>query len=798
LDAQVIFNKLMDAILQETAADAVSILMPSDDGSHLYVAAIQGEDRAHLMGERIPISGSIAGWVAQQKEALLLQGIVNDERFRPLFPHPEIHSAISIPMQLGNRLVGVININATKGTRRFTRNQIKTLTILANTAGAALESAGLYQHVKQAEQNYRSIFENAVEGIYQTNREGRFLKANPAIANLLGYDSPGQMISAISDVAQSVYVYPEQRSEFTRLMEQNGSVSGFEIEYRRRDGSTGYLSKAGRVVRGEDGSVLYYEGIAVDITERKRAEQERARLTAEIENQRQRLDQILCDIPGMIFESWGEPGSNEHKMDFVSHYVEVLLGYTVAEWLSIPQFWISILHPEDRARVVHEASHQFRQGGTASLEFRWITKDQRTVWVRANTINICDEQGNAVGVRGVVTDITDRKDLEEQLRHSQKMEAVGRFAGGVAHDFNNLLTVINGYSSLGLQQASADSMSHRQFAQIKRAGDRAASLIHQILAFSRKQVLQPTVIDLNVLISDLQKMLQRVIGEDIELCTALSPDLRMVKADSGQIEQVLMNLISNSRDALPRGGKVTLATANVNRADRAVVSLQMPSDAYVKLSVRDDGAGIEAETLPHIFEPFFTTKELGKGTGLGLSTVYGIVKQSGGEIRVESELGVGTTFNVYLPVAEEPVGSEKRQEWRARVHGGETVLLVEDEKDVRLLVRHVLEANGYCVLEAKDGASALEVCGRHGGGISMMITDVVMTGMSGRELANRLLVSRPGMKVLFISGYAYDPAGCNLDIDPGSFLQKPFLPEQFLFKIRELLNAKCTDDISAD
>jgi nitrogen-specific signal transduction histidine kinase/CheY-like chemotaxis protein len=402
-------------------------------------------------------------------------------------------------------------------------------------------------------------------------------------------------------------------------------------------------------------------------------------------------------------------------------------------------------------------------------------------------------------VLGIATDITARKHTEEalhrseeQLRQAQKMEAVGKLAGGVAHDFNNLLTVINGQTALSLRRLSQDDPVYRKLETIKEAGERAASLTRQLLAFSRKQIMQPKVLDLNQAIFETNKMLQRLIGEDIDLLIGLMPDLGKVKADPGQIEQVLMNLTVNARDAMPKGGKLTIETQNVY-VDEEYSSrhLSVRPGRYVMLAVSDTGCGMDAATQERIFEPFFTTKETGKGTGLGLSTVYGIVKQSGGNVWVYSEVGRGTTFKIYLPCV-----ASAAEEFKAITNdamgtpGTETVLLVEDEEMVRNMTREILHESGYRVLEAKHGHEALLVSERHDGPIHLMLSDVVMPRMSGRELAEQLSPTRREMKVLYMSGYTDDAIVHHGVLDEGmAFIEKPFTPNALTRKLREVLGA---------
>jgi nitrogen-specific signal transduction histidine kinase/CheY-like chemotaxis protein len=399
--------------------------------------------------------------------------------------------------------------------------------------------------------------------------------------------------------------------------------------------------------------------------------------------------------------------------------------------------------------------------------------------------------GEIIGVIGVAFDVTERRQLEEQIQRVQKMEAIGTLSGGIAHDFNNILTVIKGYTDL-LLGGIQDGRLRALVSYIDQAADRASALTRQLLAYSRRQVLQPKVINLNSLVVNLDKMLQRVIGEDIDIRTIAGPNLGSVKSDPGQIEQVIMNLAVNARDAMPNGGDLTLETANVDLDD--IYAQKHPgtvSGRYVMLAVSDTGIGMDAETRSHIFEPFFTTKSVGRGTGLGLSTVYGIIKQSGGSIEVYSELGQGTTFKIYLPRIEAPAEPlQAAQGPASRVEGTETILLVEDEAQVRELAAAVLTSCGYTVLVADSRRTAASICDAHKGDVHLLLTDVVMPGGGGREVANQVLARHPKIKVLYMSGYTTNAIVHHGVLDPGTFfLQKPFTPAVLSAKVREVLDS---------
>ena len=1219
LDPQTVLSKLADAALQQSDADEVSVLLPTSDGTELFVAAVRGEKRERLLGERIPLQESISSWVARERTPLILNGEVHDERFVALWPRPEIHSAVSVPMQVANKLVGIINLNVTNRLRPFTLGQMKALTILASTAAAALESASLHTQVQQAEEKYRSIFENAVEGVFQSTPEGRFLTVNPSMARILGYESPDEMIATITDIAHQLYVDPESRAEASQIQEERGLLHGFEFEAYRKDGKKIWLSVNRRSVWNNN-TEIYREGSIEDITERKRAEEVQAQLNDEIRQQKERLNTIVASVPGIVFESWKTPDALDNKSGFVSEYVESMLGYTASEWLSAPGFWLSIVHPEDQERVAREAAAQFATCKNGEFEFRWISKDKRIVWVMAHTIVVCGEDGKPLGVRGVVTDITERRraegalreseeryrdlvenahdliyehdlkgnytstnkvgeqitgysleeslklnlqqtvapeylekaqemfsrklagekvtayeleivakdghrvmvevntrlvlkdgvpvgvqgiarditerrraeealresearkrailessmdciitvdhqgtvvdwnpaaektfgytqeeaigkemavliipqrfrephrqglarylatgnahvlgqrlelsaarrdgtefpieltitrieskgapmftgylrditarkraesrlsaqyavtralaesntisegaskilqavcesleweygslwtvdrtsnllrcsqvwqalgteadefesvsrqsvftpgnglpgrvwndrqpvwiadaaedtnfprsaiaakaglhgccafpirlrseilgvveffsrsiresdpellammvtigsqigqfierkrveealgESEEQLRQSQKLEAIGQLAGGVAHDFNNLLTAINGYSALALRRLGEEHPIASYLEEIKKAGDRAANLTRQLLAFGRKQLLQPLPLSLNDVVTDMSKMLRRLIGENIDFVAKLSPDLKQIKADPGQVEQVLVNLVVNARDAMPTGGTLTIETANA-QLDGAYASKHVGVNPgpYTMLAVSDTGIGMDQGTQLRIFEPFFTTKEKGKGTGLGLSTVYGIIRQSGGNVWVYSEPQRGTSFKIYLPQIDAEVEGDGAAAVLSSIkRGSETVLLVEDEDMVRNLATELLKENGYKVVEASGGEEAIRLCRNHKGPIHLLITDVVMPKMSGKDVARRLQMVHPETKVLFMSGYTDEAIVHHGIVDSHiAFIQKPFSETALMQKIRDVLD----------
>ncbi len=514
--------------------------------------------------------------------------------------------------------------------------------------------------------------------------------------------------------------------------------------------------------------------------ERQRAEEELG--------ESQRTYQSLVDsIDGIVWEM----NVPEFRFTFVSKRAEAILGYPPDRWLK-DLTWQDLIHPDDLDYVLSLCTRAIEEKRNHEIEYRVLAADGRVEWVR-HIATVIVEQDHPVAVRGVLLDITERKNLELQFHQSQKMEAIGRLAGGIAHDFNNLLTVITGYSQLLLDRISHDDANRNDLDEIKRAGRRATILTQQLLAFSRRQVLMPKVLDLNGIISGMDQMLQRLIGVDVHLVTILESGLWAVKADPGQVEQVLMNLVVNARDAMPQGGKVTIETSNLEvREPYRHGEVTVIKGSYVQVLVRDTGIGMDAETQTRVFDPFFTTKEKGKGTGLGLSTVYGIVKQSDGYIFLSSEPNRGSTFQILLPRVQADVDAvDSHKETPTLPGGSETILLVDDEPGVRSFVQDTLQLHGYTVLQARHGIEALLVGSQHSGPIHLLLVDVVMPQMSGREVVSSLSPARPDMKVLYMSGYA-DDAMLHLGVlDAGMpFLQKPFLPDALIRKVRLVLDGE--------
>jgi len=720
-----------------------------------------------------------------------------------------------------------INVETIRRRRDGSPVEVSILGTPINVSGSPVALYLIYRDITQSkraeralmesESKFRAVAETAASAIY-IHDNSRFLYVNRACEQISGYCRTELMAT---DPWQ--LVHPEIRQEMrqrgeARLRGDNVS-SRYEFQLLTRSGETRWLDLSANRIRfeGQDATLA----IAVDVTERKRAE-ELQRALYRIADQTSAATDLqafyraihlivaeLMDARNFYVALYDEDTSLLSFPYFVDQEdptpAPKPLGKGLTEYVLRTGSPL-LASPERFAELMR--SGEVEMIGAPSIDWLGVPvkkgdKPFGVLVVQSYTENVRYgardmEILNFVG-QHVATAIERKRaenalrQSEKQLWQSQKMEAVGRLAGGVAHDFNNLLTVIKGYTELMLTDLKPSDPLRPEMEEVQKAADRAAALTRQLLAFSRRQVLAPKVVNLNYLVEDMNKLLRRLLGEDIELAIKLADDLGCVKADPGQIEQVIMNLAVNARDAMPKGGKLTLETANLE-LDQAYSRehVMVKPGAYVLLAITDTGSGIDAETLSHVFEPFFTTKEQGKGTGLGLSTVYGIVKQSGGYIWPYSEPGLGTTFKIYLPRVDEMA---EREQARAQVPPGlggkETILLVEDEEGVRGLTRQLLQRHGYTVLEAEHGQDALLLCERYSGPIHLLLSDVVLAQMSGRELVERLIPLRPEMRVLYMSGYSDEAIVHHGVLKPGTaFLQKPFTTESLMRKLREVLDAK--------
>ena len=760
-----------------------------DEEKTVRPAAIAGRAAAYVESIGVTWSDEAtgqgpAGTAIRTCLPIVYEEIANDPRFAPWRERALEHSlrsAIGLPLLHDGRPFGALTMYAADSGAfdveerglldEFAADLSFGIGVLrARKAHERAEAA-----VSESEAKFRTLFESLADAVLIHHMGSRFVEVNQGACDQLSYSREELLNLSPFDINA-----PEYESSIPNRIEvlrQQGQ-SVFE---------TVFVSKDGRRIPTEINSRLFeYQGrpailtVARDLTKRKETE-EALRSTQSLLARAQTVAALgnwevnPIDLTGRLSEE-------------TSRILGIPAGFHATM-----QSMSSLIDPGDHDAVVAAINSVVKTAQPCAFEHRVIRPDGVQRFIRQHVEAVLDESGRPVKITGTMQDITDFKRLEAQFLQAQKLESVGRLAGGIAHDFNNLLTVINGYSDMLVKKTHSEDPLHEPLAEILAAGERAASLTQQLLIFSRRNVVQPDIVDLNGVIRDSQRLLGRLIGEDIELITRLDPHLPRIRADKNQMHQVIMNLVVNARDVMPNGGRLIVETvAGVFQAGIGDSANGDNAGSYVVLSVSDNGPGMDEATKARIFEPFFTTKGAGSGTGLGLSTVYGIVIQSGGKIWVDSEPGQGATFKLYFPVAIVTTAREEVKPAASKpVHGDETILLVEDQKEVRKLAHLSLKALGYRVLAASDGREALRLSEQHDGHIHLLATDVILPGMNGRELADRLLERRRDMKVLYLSGYTdtvLEPRGIHRD--DRAFLSKPFTPQMLASKVRSVLNPK--------
>ncbi len=612
------------------------------------------------------------------------------------------------------------------------------------------------------------------------------LKKIPFVVYTATYTEPEDERLALSLGADAFILKPSEPDEFlVRVREVQARAASFPPEptKERAESPTGMLREYSEAL------IRKLEQKTLQLEESNRTLHRDHLVREQIADALRESEARFLQVASAIDDVFWLKDPTKQEMFYISPAYERIWGRTCDSLYARPGAWLDTIHPEDRDRVIRTLHTQVL--GTWDETYRIVRPDGSVRWIRARAYPVRDGDGNVYRVAGVSRDVTEYRALEEQFRQAQKMEAIGRLAGGIAHDFNNLLSVILSYTTLALKDLKTGDPIRDDIEEVRRAGERATELTHQLLAFSWQQMLQPKVLDLSQVIQSMEKMLKRLLGEDVQLSLLTERSGCKVHADPSQTEQVVMNLAINARDSMPRGGKLVIEVGPVE-LDEEYASKHpgLIPGPYILLAVTDTGVGMDAATRERIFEPFFTTKEKGKGTGLGLSTVFGIVKQSHGHIHIYSEPGIGTTFNVYLPATERAVDTAAQAKIDpSTLRGTETILLVEDDYQVRDVSLEILRRNGYNVLDAQNAGEALLVSEKFGAKIHLLLTDVVMPRMSGRELAERLAASRPEMKVLYVSGYTENSIVHHGVLDSGiAFLQKPIVPAALLRKVREVLH----------
>jgi PAS domain S-box-containing protein len=759
------------------------------------IALAQGATATHPQR----VGEGITGRVAATGEGVLIPVVDTARMLADLDPErraavelQHIRSLVVVPLRSHGRVVGVVSLTRSDPQRPFNKGDRQLIEDVAAHAALAITNARSFA----AERAAHAAAARANQALVESEEAQRLLfEASPLPLFVFNIET----LSPITANAEALLLYGYTRDEFVRLKVSDLPVAGQDTakarlqawgdaptagvsRYRRKDGSQFVAEYHTRALRyaGQPARIA----VIKDVSDRYEAEQSRALLAAIVQTAN---DAIISKRPDGTITSWNDAAVR-------------LFGFAPDEAIGKP---ITIIVPPERLAEEKNLIDRVMAGERVDhFETVRRRKDGGEVSVSISVAPILDASGAVIGASKTARDLTAQRKAaealrhtEEQLRHAQKMEAVGRLAGGVAHDFNNILSVILSYSELLLGDLEPNNPTAADIGEIGKAARRAADLTRQLLAFSRQQIIEPKVIDLNELVAGMDQMLKRLLGEDIDLAFSPSSTAGRIRADAGNIQQVLMNLAVNARDAMPTGGQLTIETRNVDLdADYARAHLGSLPGPHVMLAVSDTGIGMDQATQARIFEPFFTTKEAGKGTGLGLSTVFGIVQQCGGSVWVYSEPTRGTTFKVYLPRVDAEVDVALPSHPAGSLRGWETILLVEDQEQVRTVADGILKRNGYRVIAAQNPSEALRFCERYPGPIALLLTDVVMPQMSGPELAVRISTTRPEIKVLCMSGYTDDSIIRHGVLDGGmAFLQKPFTPDSLSRKVREVLDAAPKD-----
>lgn len=729
----------------------------------LEVEEFVAASRRHAFEEGIGLPGRV--WL--KGEPSWIVDVTGDDEFvrSEVARRGGLRSAFAFPIKVGSSVIGVAEFFS-RAVREPDMDLFRMVAAIGNQIGLFINRMSTLESLRESEDRYRDLVENSLDLICTHNLEGQILSVNRGAIGMLGYTFDELVKKNLRDI-----LLPKFRENFGKYLEtiRSEGVSTGMMVVQTATGAE-RIVEFRNTLRSEGLSSPIVRSVAHDITERLTAvralKHSEAQWRALFDNT---LDTVLIANDSGIYVDANPAASNLFGVPIAE-----IVGHTINDF-------IDVAHHKEAARMWETF--------IAVGELKGVVPILRPDGKRLE-VDFAAKSNYTPGRHlSVLRDLTDQKKLEEQFRQAQKMEAVGHLAGGVAHDFNNLLTAIIGYCDLSLRRLKPNDIVRRNIEEVKKAGERAAGLTRQLLAFSRKQILQPKVLDINEVVADTLKMLSRLIGENVQLSSTFDPALGLVKADPGQIEQVLINLVVNARDAMPHGGEITIETSNATfDSERNQNHATAQPGSHIRLTVSDTGCGMDGETQAHIFEPFFTTKATGKGTGLGLSTVYGIIQQSGGHITVESAKGHGTTFSVYLPRVNAVLEVNESLAIEAS-HSTETLLIVEDEALVRDMTRLILEQVGFTVLVVPDGDEALKLIEENQQPIHLMLTDVVMPGMSGRQLADKVKMLRPSIRILFMSGYTDDAIVHHGVLEEGTpFLEKPFTPVGLIRKVREVLD----------
>jgi PAS domain S-box-containing protein len=781
-DMEQMMRDILDTVLAVFDGDQAGLLYPCDpDANGWVISMVRTRPEYAELFASDPVVEWTPGVVRMIRAVRASDGPVrfgpgSDQPLPELSAHYGTKSLIAMAVHPKGDRPYFFGLAQARSARPWTAEEARLFEEIGRRLAEALTLLSTFRSLRESQAKLDEAARIAHVGYWENDLLADQISWSDETYRILGLQ-PGAHTPTQRDFEERIH--PEDRELQTEATARaQGGDGRYEVEHRivRPDGEVRNIHSVGEVVRDASGRPTRAFGVVQDITERKRAERTAAEslnlLNAIVEGTSDSI--FVKDLEGryLLFNA---AAARNHGKSY-----DQLVGRNDEELFS----------PEAARAIVKRDREVLAAGEPQTFEEVVTTGGVARTFVTTKSV-FRDASGRTIGLVGISSDVTGLKGLEEQFRQAQKMEAVGRLAGGVAHDFNNLLTVINASSAM-LLDGIDDDPSRELIGEIREAGDRAAMLTRQLLAFSRKQVLQSRVVDLNALLDHLLKLLQRLIGEDVEMSLVGDEALELTNIDPGQFEQAIINLAVNARDAMPEGGRLTIETHNADLGvDYAERFPEVEPGRYVLVSVSDTGQGMNEANKARIFEPFFTTKGAGEGTGLGLAMVYGFIKQSGGHIEVSSDVGHGTTFRIYLPgAADATPATELSSEARERATGTETVLLVEDEEAVRRLAHRILQSNGYTVLEAKNGEEASAIAKEHQGPIHILVTDLVMPRMSGRQLATSLVQARPDLRVLFMSGYAEEAVLRSGGRDPSvPFLQKPFSPMDLARKVREVLDA---------
>ena len=758
-----------------------AIMLLDESGRHLVHGAAARLPEFYLQevnGIAITPSAGSCGAAAATKQLVVVEDIETHpywDDFREVARRAGLRACWSQPiLSPDNDVLGTMALYHSK-PRVPTWEEVNAITAISGLASIAIAQRRAETALRASEERFRGLYENSSVGIYRTTPDGRILLANPALVKLLGYDTAAELVERQLNEASFEPRY--SRQQFLAEIERTGEIRGLEAAWKRRDGTMIFVRESARAVRDDAGRTLYYDGVVEDVTQRKQAEDQLRKLSRAVEQSSASI--VITDRQGRI--------------EYINPHFTEVTGYTLAE--VVGQNPRVLKSGETSPEQYQELWQTITQGREWRGEFHNKRKNGETLWESASVSPVLDEAGRITHFVAVKEDITERKRLEAQFRQAQKMEAVGQLAGGVAHDFNNILGAIMLHLGLLRDVPNLDPFLAGSLRELETEAKRAAGLTRQLLQFSRRSVLQVQPLDLNEVVENLLKMLRRLIGEQINLDWYAGSDLPAVSADIGMVEQVLMNLVVNARDAMPNGGSLVLRTQTV-RLDETDVrgNPDARTGEFVQLSVADSGCGMSEAIQKRIFEPFFTTKETGKGTGLGLATVYGIVRQHQGWVSVESVEGQGSTFQVYFPPVPKVRGETIAPVAAPIPRGSELILLLEDEHTLRVTAARFLRGCGYRVLEAADCLEALRLWEDHAGEVALLLTDMVVPGeQNGLQLAQELRGRKPGLKVLLTSGYSAELVGQNDLAGIGiSFLPKPSAPDALARAVRNTLDGGLT------